>query len=634
LLDTPWVRRYIADMGLFVLARSTDTLCWGLFVRLVGVCYAITFVSEAPQMLGLVGSHGILPIAEFIAAGSAELAAPHRFIRLPTLFWLNASDGFIAAVPWLGAAAAVAVISGVFSRACLLLCYALHLSTVIAGGDFFFSPWDFLLLETTLLALFVPGLRRLPSLHAGAPPTRIVAFAIYFLLFRLQFGMGAHKFFDANNAHWRQLTYIYHWLEWQPMPTGAAWYAFHYCPSWMLSCLDVITFVGEVPLPFLLFIPGRARLMAALFIAVMHFGIAVLGNYGTFQLLSLVLCVACISDPQLHAAVSWAHRRFALRPPPATTAPPENMPAGRWMSRVHRVDAVVGAALATTAMSCGVLYTCVMLQPQGTTLLSNTRWLFEPEAEYRVGHLGTRLLRLTAPFFLSYPYGIFRDNPPQPHKLGLLYEGSRDGTHWATYPNKYNPVEPLNQRPQAFAPYQPRLDHLFIYEAGGFHFAYVNGINPYYGALQPLPYITQRLFEHSNAVLSLFAGDPLHGAAPGLLRARTARYRFSSTEERARTGNFWVRDNEAYLGPVDARGTDEMATAGRAFARRALKQAVEVDEHKRPVGPRPVVAYNVNAWMPPWKFWLSTAPGLVMLLYTALRRAVGRRRILSATERA
>src|SRR5258706_11922072 len=170
-------------------SSSDECLTWGVFVRMVGLCYLVTFVSEAHQILGLVGSHGILPISEFIRVGESELASPYRYLRLPTLFWLNSSDGLIAAVPWLGALASLMVLVGVRSRACLLLCYCLHQSTVVAGGDFFFYPWDFLLLETTLLTLFVPTLRRFPSLATTAPPSPVVAFAILFLLFRLQFGM-------------------------------------------------------------------------------------------------------------------------------------------------------------------------------------------------------------------------------------------------------------------------------------------------------------------------------------------------------------------------------------------------------------------------------------------------------------
>lgn len=576
-------------------------------------------------MLGLVGSRGILSIAEFINVSGEQLSAPYRYLRLPTLFWLNASDAFVATVPWLGALAASMVFIGIGSRWCLLLCYALHQSTVVAGGDFFFYPWDFLLLETTLLTLFVPKLCRLPTLAASGPPPPVVAFAIHFLLFRLQFGMGTHKYFDATDELWRHLTYVYHWHQWQPMPTGAAWYAFHHLPMWMHHCMDALTLVAEVPLPFLLFIPGRPRLFATLAIAFLHAGIAVFGNYGTFQLVSLTLCIACLSDEQIYVAINWLRRKLGRAEIHRTPERHALVSVG-WKRRWQRIDVYAGSGLATTAMLCGVLYTARMMQPQGTTLLSNTRWLFAPEAEWSMSYPGMRLLRLVSPFFLSYPYGIFRDAQVKrqgAERVGMVIEGSADGVHWRTYDNKWSPVEPPERRPQFFAPYQPRMDHLFLYEAGGFHFAYINGINPYYGWRTPLPFLAGRLFEQSRDVLSLFANDPFPTQPPALLRARVTGYRFTSPEERARTGAWWVRGEETFFGPFDKAATAQLMATERAAARKALKQTVEVDEWTRPRTPPPHIEYNgAKAWMPPRKFWLAAMPGWLPLAYVTARRIV------------
>jgi hypothetical protein len=606
---------------------------WGIFVRAVALCYAVTFVSESRQMLGLVGSHGILPISEFIQVGAHDLSAPYRYFRLPTLFWLNASDGLIAAVPWLGALASLMVLGGVWSRSCLLVCYCLHQSTVLAGGDFFFYPWDFLLLETTLLALFVPTLRRLPSLEAVASPPPIVALAIHFLLFRLQFGMGTHKFFNASDEGWRHLTYVFRWEQAQPMPTAAAWYAFNYGPRWMHAGMDLLTFVAEVPMPFLLFIAGRPRLFAALTILVLHLGIAVLGNFGTFQLISIALCLPCIDDARAYAALHWVKRRLGRsdekaqggdqnssggQPDSALTQVEAESGVSSVKARtaiVERIDAFAGATTAAAAMVCGLLFTVRMMQPNGMTVLSNTRWLFTPQAEQSVTYAGMRLLRLVSPFFLSYPYGIFRDSAPDGAKRsGIVFQGSDDGVRWKTYENKFNPVEPVERPPRFFAPYQPRMDHLFIYESGRFHFAYINGINPYYGARTPLNFIAERLFEQSADVLALFASNPFPAHPPALLRIRVAKYRFTTPAERAASGEWWARSEETIVGPVDRAGTAEMTAAERTFARWALQRVVEVDEHKRDrASVSPLAENKAEVWMPPWKFWLAAAPGWLPL---------------------
>ena len=49
-----------------------------LFLRLFGLIYLSAFVSFAVQAQGLIGSHGILPLAELVDALSGHLG-PERF---------------------------------------------------------------------------------------------------------------------------------------------------------------------------------------------------------------------------------------------------------------------------------------------------------------------------------------------------------------------------------------------------------------------------------------------------------------------------------------------------------------------------------------------------------------------------
>ena len=55
-----------------------------LFLRLLGVVYLIAFASLGVQMTGLVGSRGILPVADFLARAHAALEAD-AYRVLPTL---------------------------------------------------------------------------------------------------------------------------------------------------------------------------------------------------------------------------------------------------------------------------------------------------------------------------------------------------------------------------------------------------------------------------------------------------------------------------------------------------------------------------------------------------------------------
>ena len=62
-----------------------------LFLRLFGLIYLSAFVSFAVQAQGLIGSRGILPVAELVDAVTGALG-PKRFLLMPMLFWLNDSD--------------------------------------------------------------------------------------------------------------------------------------------------------------------------------------------------------------------------------------------------------------------------------------------------------------------------------------------------------------------------------------------------------------------------------------------------------------------------------------------------------------------------------------------------------------
>ena len=67
----------------FILSR------W-LFLRLLGLVYFVAFASLTPQILGLVGSDGLLPIARYLEAANGVWGSD-AYYRLPTLAWISAS---------------------------------------------------------------------------------------------------------------------------------------------------------------------------------------------------------------------------------------------------------------------------------------------------------------------------------------------------------------------------------------------------------------------------------------------------------------------------------------------------------------------------------------------------------------
>ena len=90
------------------------------------------------QAQGLIGSHGILPLAKFTEAVAGRFGT-ERFFLAPMVFWLNDSDAAIRAVCWAGAALSLLLVVNVLPRLCLFLFFALYLSLFYAGQVFMSS---------------------------------------------------------------------------------------------------------------------------------------------------------------------------------------------------------------------------------------------------------------------------------------------------------------------------------------------------------------------------------------------------------------------------------------------------------------------------------------------------------------
>ena len=123
------------------------------FVRLLGLIYLIAFASLAVQILGLVGSHGIVPAAEFLDRAHDQLGSD-AYWRLPTLAWLNCSDNALLLLCWGGVGVSVLIVLRIAPALMLLIAWALYLSLYHVGQSFLSFQWDILLLETGFLGIF------------------------------------------------------------------------------------------------------------------------------------------------------------------------------------------------------------------------------------------------------------------------------------------------------------------------------------------------------------------------------------------------------------------------------------------------------------------------------------------------
>jgi hypothetical protein len=387
---------------------NSPALIESLFLRLLGLTYLCAFGSLWPQILGLVGSHGIVPVANTLNAMRAQLGNG-AFLDAPSLFWFNASDHAITLCCALGCVAALLLLCGLFSRPAAAACFVLYLSLVSTGQPFTSFQWDALLLESGFLALFV-----------GAP---WLVWAYRFLLFRLMFESGMVKL-ASHDPNWRNLHALrFHFLT-QPLPTPLAYYAYH-APLWMLDSLTAATFAIELIAPFLLFCPKRARYIGVGLLMLFQVAIILTGNYAFFNLLTLALCLWGLDDATFQPLARFLRRQFPARLEPKS-------PQARTVMNIA-VSALV---------TMGALQIAEQFIPGFPA----------------VGMGGLESFELVNSYGL---FAVMTTTRPE-----IVIEGSDDQVNWKEYSFRYKPGN-LHRGLPLVAPYQPRLDWQMWFAALG-----------------------------------------------------------------------------------------------------------------------------------------------------------------------
>ncbi len=265
-----------------------------IFLRGLGLTYMAAFASMAGQVDGLIGSHGILPATEYFAQAARVLGlGPKTYWRLPSLLWLNASDHALHALCWGGLLLGAALFAGIMPGLCTALLWIAYLSITVGGQVFLGYQWDSLLLEAGLLAvLMAPWSLRLS--RATDQPWPFTVFLVRWLVFRLMFMSGVVKLTSQDATWWGWSALDFHY-ETQPLPTWTSWYV-HQMPWWFHRLSVGFMFYAELAAPILVFGSRVMRRVAFASLVLLQLLIAATGNYGFFNLLSLVLCATILDD--------------------------------------------------------------------------------------------------------------------------------------------------------------------------------------------------------------------------------------------------------------------------------------------------------------------------------------------------
>jgi Lipase maturation factor len=483
------------------------TQIWGTFARLLAGVYIIAFASLRAELIPLVGSRGISPVAEKLARVRQDMGRT-GWIRYPTWLWFDASDAMLRGLPVAGILAAGFAACGVFSNLMFAVTWSIYLSIDAALGMIY--PWECMLMESGFLMIFLPRLELLPSLKMAHAPEPILMFAFQWLLFRVLFGFGKMKF---SRDALKDPLYLRSFLISQPIVSPLGWRAFR-LPRMLLLWSHTGLFVTEIVLPFFIFFPGWPRLIPAAVFTVLMIAIQLMGNFGFFNILVIVLCIPLL-DARAVTAQTW--RALAS-------------PAG-----------LAVAIVVTWSIVAGLIHL-----PFNTWCARG--WLDWPVWGKVRGASGAVLavLRTAMPFRTVHAYGVFPPRLGPPVRFIPVIEGTIDGKRWEPFEYKYM-LSTEKSPPRFVAPHCPRIDHLMLYEGVGvgswnLHGAVFSQGNPYdFSAVSPLDRLLERLMDPQSPAHELFSAVPFNGALPKQMRITQYVFAPSTAAEMRETGRYWHR---------------------------------------------------------------------------------------------
>lgn len=513
-----------------------------LLLRLLAGVHLVAFVSLWVQIDGLVGSRGILPARDFFAYLERVLGdgALERFVNVPSLLWFGAGDGVLHVLCAVGVLLSLLAIAGMVTAPVFAALWICYLSLVWGGQTFLSFQWDTLLLEATLCAVVLAPLgwpfRRAAGTPADDRPRSLAAtvraafqvapnpaaaqpgmWLFRILVVKLMFLSGAVKLLSLDPTWWRLTALDVHYFT-QPLPVAASWYA-HHLPEWFHRLSVLVMFAVELAVPWFVF-SRRLRRAGVWLLLALQFLIAATGNYGFFNLLTIVLCLSWLDRPPFGSPSTPG------RPPAASAAGPRRF-AG--VAETH-----IPWLVATTILALSLSVTARELTrslPRGPDTPATSvrladlvdRILVDPAAP---------LLRAIAPFRSINGYGLFRAMTTS--RPEIVVETSDDGATWSELAFRFKPGD-LDRPPRAAFPHMPRLDWQM-----------------WFAALDPeradwLGSFVARLFDAEPAVLGLL-GEASRQAEPlRHVRLRLYDYRFS---EPGAGAPWWRREFLYDLSPV------------------------------------------------------------------------------------
>lgn len=465
-----------------------------LLERGIAAVYFVAFLAVLLQFKPLLGERGLLPVPALLKRMS--------FRERPTLFCWRYSDRFLDSVAWTGIVLSLCALFGLVGSSPIwlsvptwLLLWFLYLSIVNVGQKFFAFGWESMLLEAGFFTAFLG-----PS---QVEPSVVPILILRWMLFRIEVGAGLIKL--RHDPCWRRLTCLYFHYETQPLPNPLSWY-FHRIPAPLHRLSALFSHFVQIAVPFALFAPQPYASVAGVLIIFHQLWLIVSGNYSWLNWLTIVLGFSVLSDRIFANAIP-------LAAPPLAPSP------------VAFNIVLYILAAATVALS---------IQP-AINLISRNQVM---NASYN-------------PWHLVNAYGAFGNVSRERYEI--VIEGTDERlitphTQWREYGFKGKPGDPMRMPPQV-APYHLRLDWLVWFLP--FSVAVTgHGIRVWRYDTWFLRFIG-RLLANDPAILKLMGTNPFRDQPPAHIRALFYEYRYTTAQEKRRTGAWWTRRLlGVYLEPV------------------------------------------------------------------------------------
>jgi hypothetical protein len=472
-----------------------------VILRLLGVIYAIAFLVAINQIVPLIGSDGLTPVAIYLKKISNALGSGGAgFMRLPSIFWLGHSDTALLTAAWVGFVLSCVAAAGYANAILLAVLWFLYMSFVHVGQEWYGYGWEIQLTETGFLAIFLCPLLDLRPFPRHAPPMPMIVL-FRWLICRIMLGAGLIKI--RGDEIWRNGTALYYHFETQPIP-GPLSRWFHFLPRTVLKTGVWFNWLGEVAAPFFVFWPRIARHIAGVVIVLFQVNIILSGNLSFLNWLTIIPALACFDDG------FWSRLL------------PQRL--------VRKAEAAAGRAepskpMLTTAWIVTVVIAFLSIQPVFNMLspgqIMNTSF---------------------DPLDLVNTYGAFGTVGQE--RLNVVFEGtmdkdSSDRANWKPYIYKGLPVLP-DKTPRQIAPYQLRLDWQMWFAAMSSPEEYPWTLN-----------LVWKLLHNDPGTVSLFAGNPFPDKPPRYIRAVLYRYMFA--KQGNSQGLWWTRKQiSKWLPPMSA----------------------------------------------------------------------------------